>query len=225
MENITILIVENESLVALELTETIKSFGYKKVSYATNSEMTKELIEKKIFDLILMDINLNEKIDGIELYESLNIDIPIIYLTAYKDDLTINKAILTNPLGYIIKPHNDDELRAIILLAQYKINSIKYKDKSEKLSLGDGYYFDIKEEKLFYHDIFIHLGKKELQLLKLLISARGNPVSYYRIEHEIWGSTNVNNSTLRTLIYRLRGKLTYKIINCETNYGVMLKPH
>jgi len=222
MGNLKILVIENESLVALEITQTIKSFGYSDVIYATNSKMAKEILKSQTFDLILMDINLGESIDGIELYQSLNIETPIIYLTAYKDDSTIAKAVATNPIGYLIKPHNDNELKALLLLAEYKLKSIPPQKPKDKIELGEGYYFDTKEEKLFYNDIFIHLGKKELQLLKLLISARGNTVSYYTIEQEIWGSQSVSSSTVRTLIYRLRGKLEHKLIDNEANYGIKI---
>jgi len=224
MENLKILIIENESLVALEMMQTIKSFGYSKVDYVTNSKMAMELLKKDNFDLILMDINLGEGIDGIELYQNLGIDTPIIYITAYKDDTTIQRAIQTNPIGYLVKPHNDSELKALLLLAKKKINNISQKEENSNIvSLGEGYYFNTNEDKLFYNDVFIHLGKKELLLLKLLINARGNVISYYTIEQEIWGSQSVSDSTIRTLIYRLRGKLEHKLIESATNYGIYLK--
>ncbi len=223
MEKLRILVVEDESLVALEITETIKSFGYSEVCYATNSEMAKSLLQERAFDLILMDINLNEERDGIELYQSLSLSTPIIYLTAYKDEVTIHRAVTTNPLGYLIKPHKEDELKALLLLAQYKIKtSTAQPISSQDVDLGEGYSFDTQEQKLFYNNIFVHLGKKELQLLQLLISAKGNFVSYYTIEHEIWGSDEVSSSTIRTLIYRLRSKLEHKLIDNEAGYGIGL---
>ncbi len=223
MRDINILIIENESLVALELSSTIKSFGYQNVAYATNIKMSQKYLKEKRFDLILMDINLNETIDGITLYQELQTDTPIIYLTAYTDEATIHRAIKTNPLGYLIKPHNDDELKALLLLATQKISTTQPSLQAPNtIALGEGYYFDPEEEKLFYNNLFIHLGKKELALLKLLIYAKNNPVSYYQIEEEIWGAKGVSNSTIRTLIYRLRGKLEHKLIQSENSYGIKL---
>ncbi len=224
MESLNILVVEDESLVALEITQTIQNFGYPNVDYATTAQMAKALLQENSFDLILMDINLGEERDGITLYQSLAIDTPIIYLTAYKDDATIQKAIETNPIGYLIKPYSDDELKALIFLATYKIKlMLSHQNKGQRLALGASYYFDTQEDKLFYHDVFIHLGKKELQLLKLLMRAKGNTVSYYSIENEIWGSQSVSSSTIRTLIYRLRAKLEYKLIKSEQSNGIFLK--
>jgi len=222
MEDLKILVVEDESIVALEITQTIKSFGYREVYSASNINLAKKLLKENSFDLILMDINLGEKeIDGIELYQSLDIKTPIIYITAYKDESTIQRAIVTNPIGYLIKPHNDSELKALLLLSKYKMSLNKNSNiNNDKIALGEGYYFDKKERKLFFNELYIHLGKKELQLLELLVSAKGNIVSYYTIEHEIWGSQSVSDSTIRTLIYRLRGKLEHKLINSQPNYGV-----
>jgi len=219
MGSLNILVVENESLVALEIMQSIQEFGYMQVEYATTIDMAKDILAQNSINLILMDINLGKEIDGIDFYKSLDIDTPIIYLTAYKDEATISKAIKTNPLGYLIKPVNSDELNALLKLAQYKLST-----QNQKIELGDGYYFDKKEDRLFYNDKFIHLGAKELKLLKLLISARGNFVSYYTIEDEIWGSESISSSSLRTLIYRLRGKLNYKLIEVENSYGVKFPP-
>lgn len=220
MGSLNILVVENESLVALEIMQSIQEFGYMQVEYATTIDMAKDILAQNSINLILMDINLGKEIDGIDFYKSLDIDTPIIYLTAYKDEATISKAIKTNPLGYLIKPVNSDELNALLKLAQYKLST-----QNQKIELGDGYYFDKKEDRLFYNDKFIHLGAKELKLLKLLISARGNFVSYYTIEDEIWGSEPISSSSLRTLIYRLRGKLNYKLIEVENSYGVKIPPN
>jgi len=217
MGSLNILVVENESLVALEIMQSIQEFGYIQVEYATTIDMAKDILTQNSINLILMDINLGKEIDGIDFYKSLNIDTPIIYLTAYKDEATISKAIATNPLGYLIKPVNSDELNVLLKLAQYKLST-----QNQKIELGDGYYFDKKEDRLFYNDKFIHLGAKELKLLKLLISARGNFVSYYTIEDEVWGSESISSSSLRTLIYRLRGKLNYKLIEVENSYGVKI---
>jgi len=220
MESLNILVVENESLVALEIMQSIQEFGYMQVEYATTIDMAKDILTQNSINLILMDINLGKEIDGIDFYKSLNIDTPIIYLTAYKDEATISKAIATNPLGYLIKPVNSDELNVLLKLAQYKLST-----QNQKIELGDGYYFDKKEDKLFFNNKFIHLGTKELKLLKLLISARGNFVSYYTIEDEVWGSESISSSSLRTLIYRLRGKLNYKLIEVENSYGVKIPPN
>ncbi len=222
MNNLNILIVEDESLVALELADTITNYGYNIVEYATNREMVIEFIKDDTINLILMDINLREQIDGIDLYKSLNIDTPIIYLTAYKDEKHISKAITTDPIGYLIKPINEDELKALLLLANHKINNNLIVDKDKIIALGEDYFFNEIEDKLYLINVEIALSPNELKLLKLLIQSKNSIVSYETIESEIWDSKIISSSALRTLIYRLRGKLHYKLIKNKFKEGLML---
>ncbi|MBU1658821.1 DNA-binding response regulator [bacterium] len=226
MNNLKILIIEDESLVALELSSTISALGYNVVEYATNIKTAVQLMNEYEVNLILMDINLNDTMDGIELYKSFNTKISLIYLTAYKDEITLSRAIETEPLGYLIKPHDEYELKALLKLASYKMqnNTFKSVQNQELLKIGNGYVFNKKENKLFFNDIFISLSSKELQLLKLLINARGNVVTFQTIEDEIWSEKIVSASALRTLIYRLRGKFEYKLIQSEFNFGIKLQP-
>ena len=224
MQNFNILIVEDESLIALELADTITNLGYNVVEYATHPSMVQQCIRAHQVHLILMDINLEAELTGIELYKSLKCRIPVIYLTAYKDEETISRAIETNPLGYLIKPHKEDELKALLKLAFYKLQPKKEikETVSERQYLGAGYSFDFTEDKLYFNNIFLRLGEKELQLLKLLIYAKESVVTFKMIENELWREKPVSASTMRTLIYRLRGKLEYKLIETVFNQGVKL---
>jgi len=224
MNKLNILIIEDESLVAMELQQAIENMGHNVVEYATNVKMANKFFEQFEVDLILMDINLNDSLNGIELYKSLELQIPIIYLTAYTDEKTMSEAISTNPLGYLIKPHTEDELKAIIKLAQYKIQNIeKVPKRVEKLiEVGKGYFFDTEEEQLFYNDLAVKLTIKERGLLKILIRAKGKIVKFEKIENELWHGETVNNTSLRTLIYRLRSKLEHKLIESEFNVGIKL---
>ncbi len=223
MNNLNILIVEDESLVALELADTITNYGYNVVEYATNKEMAREFIKDTSINLILMDINLRDIIDGIDLYKSFHIDTPVIYITAYKDEKNISKAIETNPLGYLIKPLNEDELKAILLLASHKHNNkITEIDKESMIDIGEGYCFDDKADRLYYLHVEIKLTAQELILLKLLINSRDIIVDYKTIEYKVWGEKSVTGSSLRTLIYRLRGKLNYKLITNKFSEGIKL---
>ncbi len=223
--NLNILIIEDESILAMSLSSSIEALGYNVVEYATNSHMARKFLEAYDVNLILMDINLGESINGIELYESLHTDIPIIYLTAYKDEDTMSKAIDTNPIGYLVKPHKDDELKAMLKLAFYKLKNRDSKEEEvvrKYFDMGKGYLFDMEEDRLLYKNRPLKLTIKEMGLLKLLIEANGRIVKFKTIEEKIWEGESVNNSSLRTLLYRLRTKLNHKLIETEFNLGLKL---
>ncbi len=217
MNRLKILIIEDESLIALELTQAIKALGYLNVEYTTTLNIAKKIIKSNKINLLIMDINLNAKQTGIQFYNSLKTTIPIIYITAYKDDQTISNAISTNPLGYLTKPINYDELNALLKLAKHKILNLP-----NSIKLDQNYIFYTDKEQLFCGEKFINLGKKELELLKLLLYANNNVVNFKTIEYTIWQDKIVSSSTIRTLIYRLRKKLGNQFIQTEFNYGVKL---
>jgi DNA-binding response OmpR family regulator len=189
------------------------------VDIASNDTEVEKLLQTSQIDLILMDINLEDSnLDGIEIASQ--IDIPVIYLTAYSDDDTIDKMVQTNPLGYIVKPFKDYELKGNLELAKFKLNSYT---KGEKKELKDGYYYDYELDQLFYNDILINLGKYEKKLFKLLLDAKGTIVSFDRIDYEIWGGDFVNDSTRRSLIFRLKSKLEHKFISTISGVGCKME--
>jgi class 3 adenylate cyclase len=130
------LIAEDESVIAVDIAKTLERLSYKVIGSSRNGkDVIKKAGELKP-DLILMDILLDGKITGIQAAEEImNIyDIPVIYLTAYADPATLEKAKLTEPFGYILKPYDERTLHTSIEMALYKheINK-KLKERTEEL--------------------------------------------------------------------------------------------
>lgn len=116
MNKTKILIVEDERIVAIDIKSTLENEGFEIIGMAISGE---EAIEKALElkpDLILMDIFLRGSLNGIEASKKIKetINIPIIYLTAYEDKATIDKAKETNPVEYLVKPFEEDILIASI---------------------------------------------------------------------------------------------------------------
>ncbi len=131
-----ILVVEDEALVAEDIRRTLQNLGYIVPSASSGEEAIKKAGEYKP-DLILMDIILKGKMDGIETARQISsrFDIPVIYLTAHSDKTTLDKAKITEPFGYIIKPFKEKELNMAITIAMYKYRTEKkLKESREWLS-------------------------------------------------------------------------------------------
>ncbi len=122
MEKSRLLIVEDESIIARDLSASLESMGYEVVGIEVSGRGAIESVSQKRPDLVLMDIELQENMDGIEAASHIRADfnIPIIYLTAYADDKMLERARLTGPFGYLIKPFDDRELHFSIQMALYK---------------------------------------------------------------------------------------------------------
>lgn len=142
----TIVIAEDELIVALDLESTLENLGYHVLAIADTGYLAIEKVAEIQPNLVLMDIRLKGDMDGItaaaEIYSRFNI--PVIYLTAYTDENTLNRAKVTSPFGYIVKPFNERELHSTIEITLYKHRMEKQlKEKSQWLStvlksIGDG---------------------------------------------------------------------------------------
>ncbi|MDC3952280.1 ATP-binding protein [Polyangium jinanense] len=117
-----IFIVEDQRIVAADLENTLRSLGYEVSGTAASGERAIETVLARRPDLVLMDIRLEGSMDGVEAAERIRaeLDIPIVYLTAYADEETIVRAKTTSPFGYLVKPFNERELRGAIEIALYK---------------------------------------------------------------------------------------------------------
>ncbi|MBZ2165468.1 histidine kinase dimerization/phosphoacceptor domain -containing protein [Methanobacterium spitsbergense] len=121
-----ILLVEDDSLEAMDLKRTLEFLGYEVPCVASSAEEAVAKALEIMPDLILMDIFLKGDCDGIEAASKIKeLNIPIIYLTAHSEESTVERAKVTEPYGYIIKPYNINEIK-------YSIEFSIYKNKMEK---------------------------------------------------------------------------------------------
>ena len=143
---IQILVVEDESIVAEHIRRSLQDMGYSVPSVASSGEKAIKMVEENRPDLVLMDILLQGEMDGIEAARLIlsRFNIPVVYLTAYSDEKIIERAKITEPFGYIIKPFNERELHINIEIALYK-HKMEMELKERELwltatlkSLGEG---------------------------------------------------------------------------------------
>ncbi len=132
-----IIIVEDEHIIAMEIQDRLKKLGYDVPALIPSGEEAVEKIKDIKPDLVIMDIMLEGKMDGIEAAEQIQnrLDIPVVYLTAYSDKKTLERAKITEPFGYILKPLEERELHSTIEIALYKHTiEKKLKDNEKWLS-------------------------------------------------------------------------------------------
>jgi PAS domain S-box-containing protein len=122
MEPARILVVEDESIVALDLKKRLGNLGYEVPAVAASGEKAIEDAAAFQPDLLLMDIKLRGSLDGVETARLIRerYDVPIIYLTSYTDQETIRRASGTHPYGYLVKPYSDRELHSSVEIALNK---------------------------------------------------------------------------------------------------------
>jgi PAS domain S-box-containing protein len=141
-----LLIVEDEALVAADLGQLLGQLGFGIVGVAHSGDEALRLAAEKRPDLVLMDIRISGAMDGIETAElvSSRFDIPVVYLTAHGDTPTIDRAKLSRPYGYVLKPFKSSELRTAIEIALLRhALEVQLRERERLLtttlrSIGDG---------------------------------------------------------------------------------------
>ena len=119
---IKIMVVEDETIVALDIQNRLTKLGYQVPAVLATGEEAIEQAQETAPDMVLMDIMLAGEIDGIKAAEEIHqrFDIPVIFLTAYADNRTLQAAKITEPYGYVLKPFEERELHTTIEMGLYR---------------------------------------------------------------------------------------------------------
>ncbi len=180
-----ILVVEDERIVARDLETTLTRLGHQVAGVVSSGEDAIQQAEAELPDLVLMDIVLKGRVDGIEAARVIRerFDIPVIYLTAYADDTTFQRAKSTLPASYLFKPFKERELRIAVELAIYgqtvrrrlKHNEQEYVqslDRSDAVIVADEHevvtYMNPVAERLTGRKLEEAFGNKVSQVCRLL---------------------------------------------------------
>jgi two-component system, cell cycle response regulator len=120
--DISILLIEDDVIVGQDLKEMLTDLGYRLAGWTSAGREAINLAEQLKPDLILMDVGLNGDIDGIEAATAIHERalVPIIFMTGYRDESTLHRAVLSGPAGYLVKPIDQVELRCAIEVAVHR---------------------------------------------------------------------------------------------------------
>lgn len=203
MENIIrILIVEDDMIIAANLSLQLTKLGYEVIGIVSRGEDAITTAKQNNPDIILMDVNLKGSIDGIDAAIAIHLqnEIPIIYLTANNDDLTFAKAKATQPYAFISKPFNKIDLQRSIALV---VEKIRKKGSLKEVQFESN--LQVLPDRIFVR----HNGK----MVKLLL----DQILYIEAER--------NYCNIVTTIGRYLVVSTLKTIECELKDSCFLRVH
>lgn len=137
MPNTNILIVEDQPLIAQDIAFTLEDAGYSISEIAHNSKKAIEALRQNTPDFIILDIDLNSEITGVEIAKLINqqYKLPFVYLTSFSDRATIESVKSTNPMGYIVKPFDEKTLIATIEIALSNFAEL-WKEKGKEMDIS-----------------------------------------------------------------------------------------
>lgn len=217
--NLTFLIVEDEPLTSRFIREIIEDQGFEVAGTAKSAAEARMLISQHRIDIVLMDINIQGSIDGIQLARGLiENNVAIVYISAYSDPQTLQEAAGTHPYGFLVKPFKETDLIATLLMVVSKVS--KEREESEKSQKQENFSecrLDEEASRLYWHSHIIELSKNETSALKLFLNKPDLPITLEELRHAVWGDKNIGDSTIRELLNRLRNKA--EILSIENIYG------
>ncbi|RXK12205.1 DNA-binding response regulator [Halarcobacter mediterraneus] len=212
----TVLVVEDD-LIIKEKVVTILEFFFKEVYQSDNGIDAYEIFLEEKPDLIISDIEM-ENDNGIELIKKvrkINLDIPIIVLSAYSKEEYLLKLINLKIAHYILKPATNKKLFEAISIALLK-------EQKVLLKLCENMYLDTERNLIKYKNEEISLRKKEKYFLELLYKNKDKITNYELIQEYIWTDKYMTQNALKTFIKELRKKLPVQIIENVIQEGYRL---
>ncbi|BCD60918.1 MULTISPECIES: response regulator transcription factor [unclassified Nitratiruptor] len=218
LKGVKALYIEDEETIR-NLMKEILTGTFQRFDTASNLNEAKKLLEEHRYDLVISDIELGEKRDGLDFVQKLKEkyeQIIVIMLTAYSEKERLLKAIEAGVNKYLIKPVDPEELKKNICELLEKKYSKKVYD------LGQGFRYIASEAKIVHKNNVSKLTKKEKKLLDLLLDHAGQIVPTQTIEEAIWEDEECSNNALRTLVKRVRQKTYKELIKNYSGLGYSL---
>lgn len=193
---IKLLIIEDNWMMAHMIDDVATLLDIDVIGIATSWSEASELLATQIPDFVIVDININGGIDGIEVARRLkDLGIDFLFLTAYKDIETIKEAAQLSPLSYLIKPITPENLTAAFLLITTKID--------QNIPVQKSFRYTVRENGLIYNeDVLIKLSKNEGRVFALLLKNIGHCVEY----NSLYCTEEGNAKSLRNVVVKLRKK-------------------
>lgn len=205
-----ILILEDESILALSMREFLEDCGYE-VNCFSHSGEAYDAIYETVYDLLLLDVKVLGEKNGFEMLELLRKDgnkTPAIFITSLTDIDDLSRGYECGACDYIRKPFDLAELK---LRVEQVIKLHCFSSTDERIELPFDYSYDVKKMKLTLEGQNIQLAKTEMKILELLIKQRGNVVSYEMFWEEVWGEW-IDPTNIRVQVGTLRKKLKQDFI-------------
>ena len=221
LKTLRVLIVEDDP-VALDLLKIPLERRYKKVVTAKKGETALKHFKNEVIDIIITDVKLDGKLDGIGMAKQMrkiNPNIPVIFMTAYSDEEKINEMVELNAASLIKKAVDLEELFVLLLNINKSLN------QEEIVDLGQDIAYRRRDKTILKGFATFELTDRECKILDLLLENDGYPVTYDEIQTKVWGTQPMTMDSLRMHINGIRRKTYYELIRNQSRLGYKLLRH
>ncbi|WP_455757592.1 response regulator transcription factor [Sulfurimonas sp.] len=217
LKELNLLLVEDNLEFAQNTIETLKIY-FKEVIHSKNIKDALSTFSNSRIDIIISDIKVADGngLDFIKAIRESNNDIPIIILSAHKDEEFLFKAIGLNILSYELKPLSYKKLNKLLNTISQKFNNKK------EVYINEDTLYNYTTKELYENNQAINLTKREVLFIELLIKNSDAIVTNEIIQRDIYEDKIMSESALKNMIFRLRKKVSKEFITTVTNVGYKL---
>ena len=225
-----IIIVEDEVITQRYIKNSLTKYSINVSGCYDSSDDVLAHIDRLQADMILMDINIKGSLNGIELAKVISnrYTIPIIFVTAYNDEETIDEVLRLSPCGFVNKPFQSKDIYIAVQIAYQKFlthfqnqPSVNLKD----VEIDTHYRFDRGEHRLYYQGEVVQLTLKQNILIELLATNLDITMSADRISDIVWRDEYMSDSSLRSLIYSIRKQHPNLPLKSDSKRGYYMSRH
>lgn len=216
LKTLKILYVEDEEKIRKNIVASLRYYAHEVIE-AENGKVALELYELHKPDIIITDI-LMPIMDGINLVKTIRSQdetIPLVIISAHTDKEYLMQVVDSHIEQYIVKPVT---LKGIIEALSKCLKRINY-TRTIIYELPCDYHYDFDHKQLSYNNEIIHLNKKELMFLELLLQHKQRIVTYEELQLYVWQDDVMTDSALRSLVRNLRKKLPKNFIKNLSGIG------
>jgi len=225
-----IMIVEDEVITQRYLKDILEQKNVETIICVDNAVDTLQMLQSGSYEMILMDINIKGHIDGISLAKEIlkTYQIPIIFITAYTDEKTLDEVLELSPYGFISKPFTSKEIIIALQIAYkrfliYEASKKENIDTTKSVVITERYTFSQDTSTLYDNKKAVKLSARQQKLLEILVKNLNHTVLFDDIHRYIWEIEIISNSTLRTLVYSVRKQLPELPLCSYSKQGYYLK--
>lgn len=188
INKVSIVIVEDEALIAEDIKEICEEAGYEVVSVCYRAGQALHILESQDYDMVLLDVNLEDELSGIDLANFIiqkKIKTPFIFLTSYSDTNTLNAVKEVHPMGYVVKPFTKEQLLSTIEISLFNYSRHSLVKGFNKFELESKYGIEITS--------------REMEILGLIAEGKNN--------NQIADKTQLSINTIKFHIKNIYDKL------------------
>ncbi len=216
LKQTNVLFLEDNDTFAQNTIKTLEIY-FNEIIHCISMQSAIKLFDEEEIGIIISDLKVTDGIalDFIEYVRSKNKQIPIIILSAHKDEEFLFKAIPLGLTSYELKPLNFSRFKILLEKCSSILNQ-------NKIHIKDSIFYNTQRKTIIDNNVEIKLTKNESKFLELLIDNRNNTVSKEEVLQTVWGDKNITESALKNLLLRFRKKVSSELFIPVQNIGYQL---